>query len=152
LRKTTADGLSFVFNTQPWKPADSACARPLTFFLSRVRNETAPAVTVTEYTRHHVVGKQPEKERSKHVSSRHRGGIAAMLRDREGWAGHGSGGADTAVRRRQRRARRLHAVDPSILSQHRAHGSDNLANGAEENGERFSPWPQVTGSLLQTGM
>jgi hypothetical protein len=38
------------------------------------------------------------------------------------------------VRRRQRRARRRHAVDPSILSQHRAHGSDNLANGAEANG------------------
>ncbi|CAD6232316.1 unnamed protein product [Miscanthus lutarioriparius] len=60
LRKTAAgDGL-FVFNTRPWRP-DSACARPLTFFLSHVRNETAPAATVTEYTRH-VVGKQPEKE------------------------------------------------------------------------------------------
>jgi hypothetical protein len=47
LRKKTADGL-FVFNTRPWRP-DSACARPLTFFLSGVRNETAAAAaTVTE--------------------------------------------------------------------------------------------------------
>jgi hypothetical protein len=62
LRKKTADGL-FVFNTRPWRP-DSACARPLTFFLSGVRNETAAAAaaaTVTEYTRH-AVGKPLEKE------------------------------------------------------------------------------------------
>lgn len=55
-------GGQFVFNTRPWRP-DSACARPLTFFLSGVVNETAgaAAATVTEYTRH-VVGKPPEKE------------------------------------------------------------------------------------------
>ncbi|KAF8724018.1 hypothetical protein HU200_021025 [Digitaria exilis] len=64
LHTFSPDNGPFLFNTRPWRP-DDACARPLTFFLDRARNETgvaAAAATVTEYSRHVAGDKLTAKE------------------------------------------------------------------------------------------